>query len=124
EALGITGVLALAWTTTPWTLPTNAALAVGPDIDYVVIPGADGAHEYLLAADTVGSYLKELGYADAAQARAAVSRTLKGGALADVHYDRLWDHYADAPGMENGWRILVADYVATGEGTGIVHQAP
>src|ERR1700754_4374703 len=41
ESLGLTGVLALAWTTTPWTLPTNAALAVGPDIDYAVVPASD-----------------------------------------------------------------------------------
>src|SRR5690606_23928790 len=44
--------------------------------------------------------------------------------LADVHYERLWDYFADEPGMEHAFRILVADYVATGEGTGIVHQAP
>ncbi len=58
ESLGLTGVLALAWTTTPWTLPTNAALAVGPEVDYAVVPASDGAHEYLLAADTVGSPLQ------------------------------------------------------------------
>ncbi|HEY5230374.1 MAG TPA: class I tRNA ligase family protein, partial [Galbitalea sp.] len=52
EALGLTGVEALAWTTTPWTLPTNLALAVGPTISYAVVPSADGVHEYLLATDT------------------------------------------------------------------------
>ena len=126
ESLGLTGVLALAWTTTPWTLPTNLALAVGPDIDYAVVPAADGAHEYLLAVDTIGSYWKELGYASAADALAAVSRTIKGSELAGVHYERLWDYFADTEewGTEHAWQILVADYVATGEGTGIVHQAP
>jgi isoleucyl-tRNA synthetase len=117
EALGLTGVRALAWTTTPWTLPTNAALAVGPDIQYGVVADAEG-REYLLAVDTLGAYRKELGE------DAAVSRTFAGRELDGIHYDRLWDHYADADGMQNAWRILVADYVATGEGTGIVHQAP
>jgi isoleucyl-tRNA synthetase len=126
EALGLTGVLALAWTTTPWTLPTNEALAVGPAVEYVVVSAADGAHAYLLAADTVTAYVKELGYADLAEARAAVTRTLTGAELAGVHYDRLWDYFADTAtwGTQNAWQILVADYVATGEGTGIVHQAP
>jgi isoleucyl-tRNA synthetase len=124
EALGLTGVKALAWTTTPWTLPTNAALAVGPEVSYAVVPSADGVSEYLLAADTVGAYAKEFGYSSSADAVAAVSRTFAGRELDDIQYDRLWDHYADAEGMQNAWRILVADYVATGEGTGIVHQAP
>src|SRR5690554_4284703 len=135
EALGLTAVRALAWTTTPWTLPTNMALAVGPDIDYAVVPSGplgagDGAEEgladYLLAADTVGAYFKELGYESAAAAHEAVSRTVQGKQLDGVRYDRLWDFYADAEtyGTENAWQILVADYVATGEGTGIVHQAP
>ena len=134
EVLGLTAVRALAWTTTPWTLPTNAALAVGPEIQYAVVPSGplgagDGAAEavadYLLAADTVGAYAKDLGYATAAEALAAVTRTLKGTELDGIHYDRLWDYYADAEwGNEHAWQILVADYVATGEGTGIVHQAP
>jgi isoleucyl-tRNA synthetase len=124
EALGLTAVKALAWTTTPWTLPTNAALAVGPTIAYAVVPSTDGLSDYLLAADTVGAYAKELGYPDAGAAVAAITRTLAGAELEGIHYDRLWDYYADAPGMEQAWRILVAEYVATGEGTGIVHQAP
>ncbi len=126
EALGLTGVEALAWTTTPWTLPTNLALAVGPEIAYAVVPSADGVHEYLLATDTIGSYAKEFGYDSVDAARDAVTRTLTGAQLAGIHYARLWDYYADTEkwGTQNAWQILVADYVATGEGTGIVHQAP
>jgi isoleucyl-tRNA synthetase len=135
EALGLTAVKALAWTTTPWTLPTNLALAVGPEIAYAVLPSgpngaadgaAEGQSEYLLAADTVGAYAKDLGYDSAEAAIAAVSRTVLGAELEGVHYARLWDYYADADtyGTENAWQILVADYVATGEGTGVVHQAP
>ncbi|WP_169077606.1 isoleucine--tRNA ligase [Microcella alkalica] len=143
EALGLTGVKALAWTTTPWTLPTNAALAVGPDIEYVVLPagpkgaaddrGQSGARDavagesqYLLANDTLGAYVKELGYETAADAHAAITRRMPGRELGGVHYDRLFDYYADVEtyGMQHAWQILVAEYVATGEGTGIVHQAP
>ncbi|MHA6667841.1 isoleucine--tRNA ligase [Homoserinimonas sp. A447] len=135
EALGLTAVRALAWTTTPWTLPTNMALAVGPQIEYAVVPAgplgagdgaADGVADYLLAADTVAAYHKDLGYESAAAATDAVTRTIRGEELDGVRYDRLWDFYADADtyGTENAWQILVADYVATGEGTGIVHQAP
>ena len=129
DALGLVGVSALAWTTTPWTLPTNAALAVGPAIGYAVIPaGPNGAaatgEKFLLATDTVGAYAKELGYDDAEVANAAVTATFAGSDLGGITYTRLWDYYADAEGMENAWQILVADYVATGEGTGIVHQAP
>lgn len=140
EALGLTAVRALAWTTTPWTLPTNLALAVGPEIEYVVVAAgpngaADGrgepedlelAAEYLIAADLLGNYAKDLGYDDADSARAAVSRSVRGAELEDVSYDRLWDYYADAEiwGTQNAWRFVLADYVTTSDGTGIVHQAP
>ena len=138
ESLGLTGVEALAWTTTPWTLPTNMALAVGPAIDYVTVPHAllpgerTGDQElltgsvFLLAADTLAAYARDLGYESAEAAEAAVTAHFAGAELADVEYDRIWDVYADTEtwGTENAWRLLVADYVATGEGTGIVHQAP
>jgi len=129
EALGLVGVSALAWTTTPWTLPTNAALAVGPTVGYSVIPaGPNGAaatgENFLLATDTIGAYATELGYDDAAAANEAVTGTFVGSDLGGITYTRLWDYYADAEGMDHAWQILVADYVATGEGTGIVHQAP
>ncbi len=146
EALGLTGVRALAWTTTPWTLPTNLALAVGPDIRYVVVPGgANGAadvhrapggepddaleataHEYLIAEDLLAGYAKDLGYESVEDARAAVSRSIRGADLAGVSYDRLFDYYADADtwGTQHAWQILVDDYVTTSDGTGIVHQAP
>ena len=138
EALGLSAVRALAWTTTPCTLPTNAALAVGPDIIYVLIPSgpsgsadSDGPERrpngrYLLAKDTVSAYAKDLGYESVDEALAAVEREIRGSELGGIRYQRLFDYYADTEryGMENAWQILVADYVATGEGTGIVHQAP
>jgi len=133
ESLGLAGVRALAWTTTPWTLPTNAALAVGPAVSYVVLPagpggaadgGTAGSVHYLLASDTVAAHAKDLGYESAEDAAAAVVRTLTGAELDGVEYERLFDFLAETEGMENAWKILVADYVETGEGTGIVHQAP
>jgi len=141
ETLGLTAVRALAWTTTPWTLPTNLALVVGPGIEYVVVPGGPAgaadvhpgddvleatAHRYLLASDLLGGYAKDLGYESPQAAREAVEQTLLGAQLADVTYDRLFDYYADADawGTGSAWRILVDDYVTTTDGTGIVHQAP
>ncbi|MGX1703527.1 isoleucine--tRNA ligase [Microbacterium sp. NPDC055357] len=141
EALGLTGVRALAWTTTPWTLPTNLALVVGPDIRYVVVPGGPAgaadvqpgdepleatAHRYLLAEPLLAGYAKDLGYDSAEAAQDAVVQSVLGAELEDVAYDRLFDYYADAAtwGTERAWRILVDDYVTTSDGTGIVHQAP
>ncbi|MFD3444235.1 isoleucine--tRNA ligase [Microbacteriaceae bacterium 4G12] len=150
EALGLTGVRALAWTTTPWTLPTNMALAVGPDIEYSVVrSGPNATHdseapdglaehhpanadtevrgaEYLIASDLLAGYAKDLGYDSAEEARAGVAFTIRGAELNGVQYDRLWDYYADTEkyGTQHAWQILVADYVTTTEGTGIVHQAP
>jgi len=130
QAAQLEGVLALAWTTTPWTLPTNAALAVGPEITYALVPaGPDAIHPgatYLLAEDTIANYRKELGYAEVSDATAAITRRIPGSELGGIHYERVFDYYADqeAWGLENAWQILVAEYVATGEGTGIVHQAP
>ncbi|MDN3309441.1 isoleucine--tRNA ligase [Microbacterium oryzae] len=132
-ALGIEGARALAWTTTPWTLPTNMSLAVGPEIVYAVVPvgpngaaeGAEGA-EFLLAEDLLAGYAKDLGYEDAAAVREAVRLRVTGEELRDVTFERLWDYFADTDkwGTENAWRILVDEYVTTGDGTGIVHQAP
>ncbi len=128
----LAGVEALAWTTTPWTLPTNQALAAGPEISYVVVPGAGEleGRRFLLAADLLGEYAKDLGYADAEKpadaAREAVLATYTGTQLEGVRYAPLWDYFTDAEkfGTEKAWQILVADYVTTTDGTGLVHQAP
>lgn len=137
----LAGVQALAWTTTPWTLPTNLALAVGPSITYAVLPpGPNGIKaasaeapvegSFLLAADLLGAYAKDLGYGDGTAgveaAEAAVTATYTGAELAGLQYRPLWSDFSDAEkyGTENAWRFLVADYVTTTDGTGIVHQAP
>ena len=125
----------LAWTTTPWTLPTNFALAVGPEIGYAVVPAgpngaADGAAageaSYLLAKSLVGGYAKDLGYESAEDALAAVTATFAGAELAGIRYEPLLGYYTDSEKFDvaNAWQVLVDDYVADGDGTGIVHQAP
>ncbi|SJM61928.1 isoleucine--tRNA ligase [Gulosibacter sp. 10] len=133
RALDLVGARALAWTTTPWTLPTNFALAVGPGIEYSLVPAGplgaadgNGPARYLLATDRIPSYAKELGYAAPEEARDAVVRTFRGEELEGIDYEALWDFYADAErfGTQHAWRILVADYVTTSDGTGIVHQSP
>ena len=123
--LGLAGTRVLAWTTTPWTLPTNAALAIGPNIIYVVLPGADG-HSYLLAFDLLANYLKELGYESVEDAKAAITMTASAEDLGGLEYEPLFDYYADTEAWNNSasWRILVDDYVSTSDGTGVVHQAP
>ncbi|NVM98458.1 isoleucine--tRNA ligase [Arthrobacter sp. SDTb3-6] len=127
----LAGVAAIAWTTTPWTLPTNQALAVGPAVTYAVVPaGPNGASatagRFLLAADLVGSYAKDLGYDDAAAATAAVTASYAGADLEGLKYEPLWNYFADDEkyGTAKSWQFLVADYVTTTDGTGIVHQAP
>jgi len=102
----------LVWTTTPWTLPSNLALAVGPDVDYVVVE-QDG-QRYILGAARLGAYAKELGEATPVAA-------LKGGDLVGRQYTPLFDFLADTP---NAFQVLPGDFVTTEDGTGVVHMAP
>jgi isoleucyl-tRNA synthetase len=103
----------LAWTTTPWTLPSNQALAVGPDIDYVVVPLPDG-DLVVLAEEATGRYERELGGAE------PVAR-LRGADLVGRTYRPLLPYFAD---RADSFRVLGDDFVGTGDGTGIVHMAP
>ena len=134
-AAELAGVNVLAWTTTPWTLPTNQALAVGPDVYYAVLPASENqpgtntvaaGSRYLLAADLVGAHAKDLGYADAAAAQEAVTASYTGSQLAGLRYAPLWDIFEDDEkwGTKNAWQIVVDSYVTTTDGTGVVHQAP
>ncbi|HYC83237.1 MAG TPA: class I tRNA ligase family protein, partial [Candidatus Paceibacterota bacterium] len=109
------GVYVLAWTTTPWTLPGNVALAVGSEIDYVLVE-KDGARYF--AAEALAAKIFKKGY--------AVVRNLKGSELVGKGYKPLFDYYAkQAPvNAERGWKIYGADFVTTTDGTGIVHIAP
>ncbi|MBD0860100.1 isoleucine--tRNA ligase [Gordonia sp. zg691] len=107
------GVNALIWTTTPWTLPSNLAIAVNPDVTYVHVKAADG-QEYLLAEALLGAYSKEI-------ADPEVVGTYRGADLADLSYSPPFDFFAGHP---NSHRVLLGDYVTTDSGTGIVHLAP
>ncbi|GAA1178814.1 isoleucine--tRNA ligase [Nesterenkonia xinjiangensis] len=128
------GVNLLAWTTTPWTLPTNFSVAVGPGVEYVVVEApADGPQpgRHLLAGELLGAYAKDLGFADtedstaAEHASAAVVARYQGADLAGLEYQPLWGYYTDAEqwGTQHAFRVLVEDYVTTTDGTGLVHQA-
>ncbi|WP_010533948.1 isoleucine--tRNA ligase [Brachybacterium squillarum] len=135
--LGLEGVKALAWTTTPWTLPTNFSLAVGPEIEYVTVPaGPEGAADgtaagegtFLLAADLVAAHATNLGYGGDGEAAlaAAGERRYSGAELEYLAYRPLWDVYSadrEQWGTQNAWVVVVADYVSTTDGTGVVHQA-
>ncbi|MEV6139782.1 isoleucine--tRNA ligase [Nocardia sp. NPDC051990] len=119
------GANALIWTTTPWTLPSNLAIAVHPDVRYVHVRGADGKR-YLLAAERVSHYARELGNAEssgrsAGSAPVEVLGEFDGAALADLSYAPPFDFFVGHP---NAHRVLTADYVTTDSGTGIVHLAP
>ncbi|MGB3412524.1 MAG: isoleucine--tRNA ligase [Microthrixaceae bacterium] len=106
-----------AWTTTPWTLPSNLALAVGPDIEYVVVePTAAGRNaRVVIGANALEKYVKELGEDHRVLAR------LHGSDLAGLRYTPMFDYFA---GRENSFRVLVDGYVTDEDGTGVVHQAP
>jgi isoleucyl-tRNA synthetase len=108
-----TGELALVWTTTPWTLPSNLAMAVHPDVDYVAVEH-DG-ERYLLAEARVAAYARELGENPPVVAR------YKGSDLLGRRYIPPFDFFV---GRENAHQVLAADYVTTEDGTGIVHIAP
>ena len=125
----LSGVNLLAWTTTPWTLPTNFALAVGPEIEYVVIKSPNcvlGDASYLLAKSALPSYLRELGFEKIEDAEASITKTMLGKALTGTRYSRIFDFYSDPAKfeIENAWQVLVGEYVTAEDGTGIVHQAP
>ena len=122
------GVNALIWTTTPWTLPSNLAAAVNPDVEYVVIESSGPfAGRYLLAAARVGAYQRELGE------EPQVLATFTGAQLAGTRYTPPFDFFRDqaddtaANGFSpraNAFQFLTADYVTTEDGTGVVHIAP
>ena len=102
----------LAWTTTPWTLPSNLALAVGPEIAYAVL-ALDG-RRVILAEALVEKYAAELGGAERVG-------TLRGRELEGRRYRPLFPYFAD---REEAFRVLTAGFVEVEEGTGVVHMAP
>jgi isoleucyl-tRNA synthetase len=104
----------LAWTTTPWTLPSNLALAVGAKIPYVKIK--DGDDTYYLAKDRLAVYYKK-------PDEIRILEELDGSKLVGLHYEPLFPYFADQR-KAGAFRICAADFVSTEDGTGIVHIAP
>ncbi|MBS4752606.1 isoleucine--tRNA ligase [Nocardioides sp. zg-ZUI104] len=116
------GAKILIWTTTPWTLPSNLAVMVGSDIDYVVVeapvPGADEKARYVLAQALLGKYAREL--ADA-EGEFTILGTYRGADLVGRTYTPPFGYYL---GHENAFRVVAADdAVTTTDGTGVVHTA-
>ncbi|NOP99783.1 MULTISPECIES: isoleucine--tRNA ligase [Mycolicibacterium] len=108
------GAHLLIWTTTPWTLPSNQAVAVNPGIDYVLVQGSDG-RRYVLAQARLAAYARELGE------EPEVLGSYTGRDLLGTKYLPPFPYFMDAP---NSFQVLAADFVSTDDGTGIVHMAP
>ena len=107
----------IAWTTTPWTLPGNVALAVGADIEYVKVKTEKGI--FIVAKDRVAHVLKDMPH--------EVLATMKGSELVGAAYKPIFNYYAKDATIKNranGWKIYAADFVTTTDGSGIVHIAP
>lgn len=127
---------ALAWTTTPWTLPSNTALCVGPKIDYVAVRGRNPytgeAAIYLLAEPRLSSYFPTGEGGEETAPQAEIVWRGKGADLTGIHYEQLmpWVSPCSLEGdcvvdrSEDAFRIIPGDYVTTEDGTGIVHIAP
>jgi isoleucyl-tRNA synthetase len=101
----------MAWTTTPWTLPSNLALAVSKDMEYAYVVKSDIC--YIIAKFALGAYEKELGLES--------HGSLKGFDLEGLTYEPLFDYFA---GHKNAFKVLLAEFVVEGDGTGVVHIAP
>ena len=102
----------LVWTTTPWTLPSNLALAVGENIDYAVME--ENGKKYVLAEALRGSYAKEL-------STAKHIRTIKGKDLVGATYEPLFPYFKH---KTDAFKVFATSFVSTEDGTGIVHLAP
>jgi isoleucyl-tRNA synthetase len=109
----LAGAFLLVWTTTPWTLPSNQAVAVHPDVEYVLVRA--GERRYLVAAGRVAGYARELGE------EPEILATYRGADLLGVRYLPPFPYFMDAA---NSFQVLPADFVSTEDGTGIVHMSP
>ncbi len=112
----------VAWTTTPWTLPSNLALAVGKDIEYCAIFAKDEI--LIIAKNLIAKFAKDFGFANVEEIQ---STSLKGSDLLALHYKPLFPYFANHEKTKSNnavFSILHGDFVSTEEGTGIVHMAP
>lgn len=107
----------LAWTTTPWTLPSNLGLAVGRDIDYVRVREKTSGRVLILAAALAKNFWKK------PEEETELLETLKGEKLLGLKYEPLFSYFADKA-REGAFKVIHSDHVTTESGTGIVHMAP
>ncbi len=136
DAAGTDEVFFLAWTTTPWTLPSNLGLTVGANIDYVLVktfnPYTHLPINAILAKALVGKYFKEEGengdfenYSDKSKIIPwQILSEFKGKELEGISYEQLLPFEANKTDNPNAFKILLGDFVTTEDGTGIVHTAP
>lgn len=108
----------VAWTTTPWTLPSNIALCVNPDLEYAKIFDEEKQVTYIM----LESLIKNL-YKKPKDAKFKITGKVKGSELIGLKYVPLFDYFKDRF-IETGFRVIGASYVSDESGTGIVHQAP
>ncbi|MEY3194285.1 MAG: hypothetical protein RIQ78_382 [Bacteroidota bacterium] len=128
----------LAWTTTPWTLPSNVALTVGPDIEYVKVMTFSPYNALpvcvILAKDRLSAYFNPehadlpMVPFDTAEKKPAIPfrvvKTIKGKDLAGVQYEQLMPFVASPELDAHAFRVIIGDFVTTEDGTGVVHTAP
>ena len=105
----------LAWTTTPWTLPSNVSLCVNPDVTYAYVR-VDGKETLIMAKDLIGTVLE--GH------DTEIIKEVVGRELEYKHYEPLFECTRKAAGGKDAFYVMVDDYVTTTDGTGIVHNAP
>jgi isoleucyl-tRNA synthetase len=111
------GTAILAWTTTPWTLPSNLALAVGLDIDYVKVREKATGRVLILGQALLSSVFKK------PDEEVEVIEMMKGKDLVDLTYEPLFSYFGDRAD-KGAFRIISSDHVTTDSGTGVVHMAP
>ena len=121
----------IAWTTTPWTLPGNVAVAINPDIEYVKVKFTDGEHKgnsYVMAKERMGHTFEKAGIPIGAEGGSSYTVTdVPPKELIGKAYKPIFDYFASDEKLENrenGWKVVAADFVTTESGTGIVHEAP
>ena len=105
----------LAWTTTPWTLPSNVSLCVNPDVTYAYVR-VDGKETFIMAKDLIEAVLE--GH------DTEIIKEVVGRELEYKHYEPLFECTRKAAGGKDAFYVMVDDYVTTTDGTGIVHNAP
>ena len=105
---------ALAWTTTPWTLPSNLALTINPNLNYIFVKDKKKKETYVMAREVLGNFFKD-------KSEYEIIKEEKGRKLEGIEYEPLFPYFRDVKGA---FKFLLGDFVNSEDGTGIVHTAP